>query len=1014
MITKILPICLLLSAPVLAQQVSLPITADNSIVDNDGERSVNMGAATSLRLKAFQHHLVLKVDTAGMDGKKAIAAVLRYRRNSETLEHVTVSSIQGDWVEGDSAGFNTVAGTSCFLAAQYDQDPSGLIPWSFPGSRFVDVVYGNGFSIMGTSDSPVSGGYYEWQVPADVVNAIAIGASYGIAVFESSGRVDRNPTVYSREASGPAPELVVTTTSADPAPGPVENLHVDNNGVDLGQARIRFTVPQNAFAYTLTIQGGSFASPTPVPRYLLPFAGQAGTEQSILIRDILEPAQDYTILLTVISRGGATSQAQEISIRAADMDTYPNPDLSVDLPPSSGNGYEQAGLRVWAAPVTDKVLPDGSVFETVPADYQVHNPVFDGTTISLTGAKNDLLSFQLVLEDEGTSIQQLSVSAQVEDFQVSLHPIAFVNTDSGFFPELLRDPQVFYSTNMDENVSAEQHAQSVLVEIYVPKDASVGTHLGTLAVAGPQVSLEIPIRLDTADFSVPDFPTFKLEQNDYGYPNYLATFNALQVVAHRYRAHVNLVPYSQSTRTRMDMYMPDGSQMNEAEYNDFTPGQTTGHWDDFSAGFLPLFDGSLFSQGPWANTPVPGFYLTFHESWPLFAKDHYTTGTKDAFEAFDAAYETTYKGVLADFVQLAKSYGWDRAGFQVYLNNKPNSNDPPFTIIDGSTPWTLDEPFDFWDFRALGYFGTLFKEGAGDHDPVKIRYRIDISRFPYHRGQLDDLVDLAVVNRDLYVFKRLVFDKAKRENMEIWNYGTANRVDRSNLSAAGWVLSCYAMGGRGVLPWSTVKYGSEYLQGVTGNDRQQRALFVVTSDSQSPRVYASYRLAAFRDAQLISEYLEGLRIRGGYTQGQMERLITHYLDLDAAFSISGQYQEDAGTISFDDLTSTQLWKLRRHVLQSLGGGSEADGFTDDGGSLQDAGTDGGADANADSSTSDLDTSDAGADTMASDQSTEDKHSSIEGSCGCQSGSVGFSFLMLFTLGLLTAFHIIPIRPTTRK
>ena len=197
----------------------LPVTADNSIVDYSSERNVNMGGTTSIRLKSYQHHLILDTDTSSVSGRKIVGATLRYAINSNELEHVTVSSIQGDWVEGTSRKFDPQEGASCFLAAEYHVDTEDIVPWSFPGSRYVDVVYGNGNSILGFSECPQKEGYYEWTVTPDIVNAIAIGASYGIAVFESSHLVSRNPTVYSRESLKP-PQLVVTTEVADPAPLP--------------------------------------------------------------------------------------------------------------------------------------------------------------------------------------------------------------------------------------------------------------------------------------------------------------------------------------------------------------------------------------------------------------------------------------------------------------------------------------------------------------------------------------------------------------------------------------------------------------------------------------------------------------------------------------------------------------------------------------------------------------------------------------------------------------------------
>lgn len=941
----------LLCSSAYAQTVKLPVTADNSIVDVNKERSVNMGAASRLRLKAFQHHLALKVDSSGLAGKKVVKATLRYRKGSETLDHVTLSTIQGDWTEGTSTGFSTETGSSCFLAAKYDADAKQVTPWAFPGSRFVDVVYGNGHSLLGFSKCPVVGGFYEWQVPADLVNAMAVGAAYGLAVFESSGIVSRNPTVYSREGSsaGARPELVVTTAAADPAPAAVTNLAATAKGLDRGRAKLSWTVPAGAFAYRVTLEGGAYSTATAVPRYLIPFAGKAGAVQTLELRDVIEAGKQYTARVIAVARGGAASPASSVTFSASAVETFPDSKRAVTLPASAGSGYSMGDLKVWAVPVTDKVRPDGTVLEAKDAAYKTHNAVFDGKTVRLIGGRSDLLAFQLVLQSTGAPVTGLKVSLDTLGLLAGGHRIGFINTAGGLASEVIRPGQAAFATNGDENAGSKgQKAQPVLAEVWVPASTKAGVHSGTIVVSGSAGQLSIPLQVQVVAVDVPDANSFKLEMNDYGYPDHLATFNALQKEARRWRAHVNLLPYGHTGRTRMDMVMLDGKRMSEATYNDIKAGATSGNWAEFKTVFGPLLGAGKSQNDFWPGAPLSGFYTTFYESWPVKAKGNYKTGEKDAYLAFPKVYEQTFKAVLADFVALAKKEKWT-AGFQVYLNNKPYKGDPAWTLVSGSTPWTLDEPYNYWDFRALGYFGKLFHEGAGQHAPVKIDYRIDISRYPYHRGQLDGVVDLAVVNRDLYLFRRLIFAHARTNKTEIWNYGTANTPASSNLAAAGWVLSCYALGCRGLVPWSTVKYGDKYLTGVTSGDSQQRALFIVAADGKTPKVYGTLRLAAFREAALIVEYLELLRARTGATEGQMERLIRNYLSLDAAFSVSGAYAEDAGTISFKDLTSTQLWQLRRHALEALvaapplpdGGGSVGDsGPAGDGSGGQDPGDDG--------------------------------------------------------------------------
>jgi len=946
------------SGAVRAQTLKLPVTADNSIIDVKKERSYNRGAVTAIRLKTYQHHLVVKVDTSQLAGKKVTKATLRYRKAASTLDHVTVSSIQGDWVEGKSKTFATDVGSSCFLAAQYNSDAAKLVPWSFPGSRFVDVVYGNGHSLVGTSKCPVVGGFYQWDISPDIVDANAVGASFGIAVFESSSKTNQNPTVYSREGSSSSnrPELVVTAVAGDPAPAAVSGLAAVTAGVDRGMARLTWKVPAGAFSYEVSVKGGSYSKATSVPRYLIPFAGAAGATESMLVRDILEPGKQYTVNVTAVARGGAKSAAATISFSPSAVASYPDMGYTPTLPPAAGTGHAAGDLKVWALPVTDKVSPDGAVLENKAAGYKDNNPVFDGKTVRLLGGRNDLLSFQLMLESKGAAQTGVTVTAAASPLTATLNPLGFVNTTGGLFAETILEPVSVYATDGDKNVGAgKQKVQPVLVELWAPATVKAGKITGKITVKGSAGQVTVPLEVEIVDASVPDAPTFKCEMNDYGYPDKLATFNALQTTARRFRTHVNLLTYSHTGRTRLDMVMLDGKRMSEAAYNNIKPGDTKGNWTEFTKSFSPLFDSTLYKGGPWPGAALPGYYTSFYESWPLLAKAHYKTGEKDAFKAFPVVYEQTFKGVLGDFVSLARGKGWTGAGFQVYLNNKPYSSDPDFTLVKGSTPWILDEPKSFWDFRALGYFGKLFADGAGKHAPVDIKYRIDISRYQYHRNQLDGVVDLAVVNPNLYLFRRLVFEHARRNGVEIWNYGTANPVKSSNLAAAGWVLSCYAMGCRGVLPWSTVKHGDKYLKGELSGDAQQRALFIVASDKNPARVVPTLRLAAFREGAQLAEYLELLRARKKATQGQMERLIRNYLSLDAAFSVSGKYAEDAGTISFKDLTSTQLWKLRKHVLQSLStapplpdGGMPDSAAAGDGpvkpagdGKTQDAGDDGG-------------------------------------------------------------------------
>lgn len=913
---------LLLAGGARAQTTNLFLSADNSLIDVEGERDYNMGAVSAIRLKAFQHHVVLKFPTAGFTNKMVSAARLRfYEGNSEELTHVTVSTVQGDWNEGTSGGFATSEGGSCFNYARWSANSNTIVPWAWPGSKFPDVAYGNGFSLLNHADTQLGNDgnpYYEWTVDPDLVAANFVGASYGLAVFESSRIVSQNRTVYSREHSL-KPYLTVTWANTSLTPGAITDLSAVTAGADRGEVRLRWTAPANAFAYRIRyrITGPEGDLPQDVPRYLIPYAKPAGQVEDVLVRDILQLDADYLFTVQAVSRSGNTSAVASVTARACAIESIPGLNIGYDKPTACAapNGYSNAVLKVWAVPETEKVLPGGTFLteDNLAAGYKTANPVFDGVTVRLRAARNETVAFILGVEEIASQVSGLTVSLSGASSVVTgeLSRIGYINTAQGYMPELIRPLPATLATRMDENASSGQKVQQVLVELLVRSSAPTGTHALALSISnGSTVNYTIPVRLNVWDFTLPDRPWFELEMNDYGFPTYLATFNALMKAGHKDRAHVNLVPYG-SSRTRMDMYLPDGRLMNEAAFTNIAPGAVTTFWDDFVTAFDPALSGSLFNTGLRQGTPLTGFYLSFHESFPLRYEPYYAAGQMDAYKAFtnSPVYAQTFVNLVSNFAQLATTHHWTNAGFQVYFNNKLH-------------PWDFDEPYDFWDFRALAWYEDLFDLGTAQKGGMDIKYRVDISRPQYHRKQLDGKMDLAVISRELFTFNRLCRQIMERDGTLVWNYSTAADVYKSGHNAEGWCLLAYAFGARGVLPWSTVKYvepGYDYMAGVTNEDFQQRALYIVKSDGQTPEIYSTLRMKAFRRGAQDCEYLHLAQLAGGYTDGQMSRMVIRAIGDSATVKVNPGYVEDAGTLEFQGLSESTLHILRQRAARIIEG-----------------------------------------------------------------------------------------------
>ena len=98
-------------------------------------------------------------------------------------------------------------------------------------------------------------GYYSWNLDPRLVQAHAVGAAYGLAVFESESNVGRNPTVYSKEQADRAPYLQVELGPAIPAPAQIDDLRADESAADGSEIVLRFTVPERAFAYDVLFNG---------------------------------------------------------------------------------------------------------------------------------------------------------------------------------------------------------------------------------------------------------------------------------------------------------------------------------------------------------------------------------------------------------------------------------------------------------------------------------------------------------------------------------------------------------------------------------------------------------------------------------------------------------------------------------------------------------------------------------------------------------------------------------------
>jgi len=205
------------------------------------------------------------------------------------------------------------------------------------------------------------------------------------------------------------------------------------------------------------------------------------------------------------------------------------------------------GLQaVWAVDDGEKVFQDDLGHPLKSGG--VGNSVWNGATVSLFGARNEIVAFQVILEANAEGAQNLDVV--VSDLVGSKggviagsHPLPAPNDYTGVGVELFTEHYLdvtqysyydpgcggFYTTAAANpqitgwipdalipfsaaagmggapfDIAASRN-QGVWVDIYLPKFAPLGLYTGTLTVTvNSVIAAQLPIQLQVLDFTLPD------------------------------------------------------------------------------------------------------------------------------------------------------------------------------------------------------------------------------------------------------------------------------------------------------------------------------------------------------------------------------------------------------------------------------------------------------------------------------------------------------------------------------
>jgi hypothetical protein len=174
-------------------------------------------------------------------------------------------------------------------------------------------------------------------------------------------------------------------------------------------------------------------------------------------------------------------------------------------------------------------------------------------------------------------------------------------------------------------------------------------------------------------------------------------------------------------------------------------------------------------------------------------------------------YEAEWKAVAQEFVKHFQEKGWTKTRFQIFMNQKPNTNN--------TIPWRLDEPRGVEDYRALRYFADLSHRSFGGAGVDPFFFRMDISHFycDQHKGdpkkdfrinqgnKILEPVDIWVISRHSYQGEMATNEalRLKTSGKEIWEYRTAPRIREPLLEARRLAWSAWLKRQDGFVIWKT-------------------------------------------------------------------------------------------------------------------------------------------------------------------------------------------------------------------
>ncbi len=929
---------MVLSTSLLAQEtVRLAATADagfsSMIYQGEDERVSSWGKHNQFKLKSIQEMGLVRFDASAIKGREVKKATLFLRNVSDKnrIRTLRISTVNNDWVEGTATKPYGPPNGACYNYADWNSKKE----WAWPNSQLCDVILSSGFSLSTWAErKKLDDGWMSFELPAELMYAMYLGDTDGLAFQDAGDLTYSNNFIYSREKKGSEPYIQIELGDAltvKPST-PVVKVTPGNEVATFthGAVKVHIAASQNTFCWKIKANGEN------VGRWQVPHPKK--NQDTEFFIEYLEPGKQYDIEIIAVSAGGQVSKVVKQSTVASkklasaqSLGTFQAPTGKI-TPLKLGSAY-----NVWACPGLVKVSPEtGKVMfnDMVAEDGHRANAVWDGKKISLLACKGEYVSCQLIIEKNDTHVSDIQVSlkelngvdgAVIKETEIELYKNWYAkNKDKNWQPAYcvpLKHGAHFRIPDPLRKMASQKN-QGIYIDIYVPKDTQAGDYTGKATISANGQHLEVPVELQVFDFVMPDKLSFWPQLNSYGFGMDKKLLIPTYQLAHQHRNvffHRSYIP--KLTGKGKDIKVD---------------------WTSYDKQVGPLLSGEAFKNNRRAGVPTPALGLPFKDSWPTnltpetykydgrwiltsyksdkrdkkelmgYLNEHYMT-CPPIEEGLTQEYKDAFVAVQKQFIEHFKEKGWDHTEAQCLFMGK-NTHRIQYKV---NMWWTTDEPYHWIDWLAIRFFGTMWVENRGAENAKNWVFRSDISRPQWQGNIIDGLVDNihfgtgAFTSPAMYRRAELI---ERNSGADKRVYGAANRDNSSNHGSITWFANSWFRGANAALPWQAM--GKEKALDINDSAVGGNAMIVPAQKTLGVPVVADIRLKAFRDGEQLIEYLTLFAERYDLTREQVREVVFRSVTFEAGIA-KGAGADNADALRFKTLQSWQLAQLKKALAEAI-------------------------------------------------------------------------------------------------